>query len=101
MTTTATTWTEDSVVALLKQSDKAVERGLRRIHEYQTAAEQASGTTHVENGVGFNKLDAAFAKSLLEWREAGRNWTAKQTAAARKIALRYRKQLVRIANGQQ
>jgi hypothetical protein len=39
-------------------------RALVRIHEFQTQSEQATGTTHEANSVGFSGCDAEFLTSL-------------------------------------
>jgi hypothetical protein len=91
------------VKALLIKSDLHVERALVAILAAQTADEQAGGFTVHHNKVGFSGADAEFGTSLAKQinkskREAGKRLSPKQLPYARKIAIKYRKQLTRQAN---
>jgi hypothetical protein len=91
-------WNEKEIGALLDRSDRAVERAILAIYNLQTADEKNwQGTAHL-NGVGFNAYDAKFGSSLAEWLNAGRSFTRGQLKSAKKMAKKYRRQLVLIAN---
>ena len=97
--------TRQSILDLLDRNDEAVERAILRLYERQTADEQSAGTTHHENGVGFNGRHAPIASSFAvqiansTW-PAGRRLSPKQRPIARKIARFYVRQLLEIANGE-
>jgi hypothetical protein len=88
---------KESIQALLQTNDRAVVRGVLRIYERQTAAEQSSEATHDANGVGFNSTDAeiltSFAKGILKYGSL----TPKQMVIARKKMPKYWAQLAEIA----
>jgi len=48
-----------------------------------------------KDGVGFNGRDTDFGHSLADWLTSGKYWSAKQAAAATKIAKTYTKQLAK------
>jgi hypothetical protein len=96
----AKTWEIDEVKALLSRNDKAVERGIVRIYDLQTADEQASDRTKHRNKVGFNGVDAGFGSYLAKWVKGGKSLTGKYLAAARKMTLKYAGQLTKVANGE-
>lgn len=97
--TTARTWTETEVVDLLNKSPKAVNRAILAIDARQTASERLSYATREQNGVGWSQYDARFGGWLAGEIRGGRPpFTAKMRAAALKLATRYRRQLVDVAN---
>ncbi len=121
MATTQKTWTRDEINALLRKSDRAVERAIVRLFELQTADEQAETTTKYHNTVGFCSADAfpgtRFARWLLGYNDSNEKVFAAKSlshpraakvfrrygepmARARKIALKHSRQLVKIANGE-
>lgn len=96
-------WTVEQVKALLLKSDLHVERALLAIHKAQTADEQSVKITKHTNMVGFNIPDARFGSSLAEQiqnsvRAPGNRLSPKQLLIARKMVIKYRKQLARQAN---
>ena len=96
-------WTGEQVKALLLKSDLHVERALVALLGAQTASEAASGTTSVDNGVGFSGAHAEFGTSLAKQinkstRPEGQRLSPKQMPHARKMVVKYRKQLARQAN---
>lgn len=78
-------------------SYKWASEGLLRIYDYQTADEQASGTTRVNNNVGFSGCDAEILSSFAEQVRKGRTLSARQREILFKKMPRYAKQLVAIA----
>jgi len=81
-----------------KLAHRHVER--RRQHAaLQTADEQSGEHTNVHNKVGFNQVDAPFLTSIAKALPRYDNhMTPRQLAAARKMLVKYWRQLVGIAN---
>jgi len=104
-TNTSPDWTVEQIRAKLDESNQWLQRGLLRIYAEQTLDEQATGTTHASNGVGFNGVDAeilsSFAEQLIkrDW-PIGRDLSEKQIALLRKKLSKYAKQLAMFANEQ-
>ena len=100
------TWKRDKINAILERSDAAVEKGVYRIYLRQTEDEKLSGYSRHVNGVGFSQYDDKFGSSLGKQIERcqgneipfGRCLTRKQMVYARKLALKYSRQLTDIAN---
>ena len=59
-----TAWTVPTIRALLAERADAVEQGILRLYERQTAEERATHATQEANGIGFNLYDADFLSSL-------------------------------------
>jgi hypothetical protein len=94
----------DRIRTLLTNNDMALETGLLRIYERQTAAEQATQTTTEHNGRGFSAFDATILSSFAEQIKAnrygrgiGRRLTDRQRAIARAKMVHYAGQLAGIA----
>ena len=117
MTTYADCTTKVEKVNFMKQmvatSDRWMLKALLTIYKYQTAQEQASQTTQMDNGVGFTGVDGTILSSfaeqlirrgvpaLLESKEevnALRFLSPKQVPLLRKKMPKYAKQLVQIAD---
>ena len=102
-TNTKPDWTVEQIRAKLEESSRWLQRGLLRIYAEQTQDEQATGTTHASNGVGFNGVDAEILSSFAEQLQK-RNWpegsdlSEKQLAILRKKMPKYSKQLAMFAN---
>lgn len=72
---------------------------LMELWDRQTPAEKATGTSRIKNGIGFNKKDAPKAKRLLKLFETDTLPLLPQNSAAiKKLLLKYRGQLTHIAN---
>ena len=93
-------WKADEIKDMLRSNDRAVVRGIARIYELQTSAEQTAESTHNKNGVGFGAFDAPFLTSLAKQIKNGRTLTGNQLKFARPKMLKYAGQLARIANGE-
>lgn len=93
-------WTNSSIKLLLECNPKAVVRGICAIYKYQTAQEQDVGQTVVDNGVGFNAVDAEILSSFVSFYKERGFLSPKQMVIAKKKVMKYAKQLRKIANGE-
>ncbi len=89
-------------IALLKENlainAKWAKVACQRIYEYQTASEQASGSTRDHNGVGFSGADGEILSSFAEQINSGRFvGSPKQMKILFKKMPKYAKQLDGIA----
>lgn len=92
------TWTEDEIKTLIQENDKVLYGALKKLYAEQTADEQADGNTKVQNGVGFNGVDAPILSSMAEFLNKTGFLTSKQKALARKKLVKYNRQLTKLAN---
>lgn len=67
---------------------------LLRLYEFQTADEQAMGSTVHDNGLGFNGLDAPILSSMAEFYKGKGFLTPRQLATVRKMICKYINQLL-------
>lgn len=94
-------WTEDDIRDLLANNDRAVTRAVVALYKRQTTSEKASAITQEANGVGFNAYDARYLTWCAEWvMNTRRYMNAKHTEKARRMVMKYTRQLVDIANAQ-
>lgn len=91
-------WTEEEIKVLIQENDKVLYGALRKLYAEQTAEEQANGNTKVQNGIGFNGVDAPILSSFCEFLNKTGFLTPKQKILARKKLVKYNKQLTRLAN---
>lgn len=100
-------WTEDEVVSLLEGDDLAVERALVALYDRQTRDEKRASDTRHDNQRGFSAAHAAtgsfYARLVLKgWKQDGHRKNThlfpRKLARARSMVLRYRRQLVDVAN---
>ncbi len=85
----------------LATDDLWVCRGIVAIYNCQTIDEKSTQSTSIDNGMGFNGLDAQFGSSLaVQYLERG-SLSTKQIACARKMIQKYAIQLLRIAQAKQ
>ena len=73
-------------------------KGMLKIYEFQTASEQAAGTTKENNNVGFSGCDAEILSSFCQQVLKGRIMSDKQMALVFKKMPRYWKQLSSISD---
>ena len=98
-------WTEMQIRNAIQTNDMDVCKAVVTIYRKQTKSEQVDRSTHNTNGVGFNKIDAKFLTSIAEQiirnKRMGRDnlLSPAQIKAARKVIVKYSKQLAKIANG--
>ena len=93
-------WTKEDIKCLLLTNDRAVIKALIAIHRYQTAEEQHVGESRETNSVGFSGPDAKLCTSLVDFYNERGFLSKKQMILARKKALKYTRQLKKIANGE-
>jgi hypothetical protein len=93
----ATKWTEESITALLVNNDRAVERAILAIYDRQTADEKSAQTTRHSNRMGFSWASAQLGSYYAKWIKSGRKLTGTHLDRARKMAIKYRRQLCAIA----
>lgn len=84
----------ESIKALLLSNDRAVERAIIVIFNRQTSDEQEAGHTSHHNGKGFNAFDAESGTYYARWIQRGNSLTGRHLVRARKMSLRYVRQLV-------
>jgi hypothetical protein len=88
-------WDKEAVQALIDRNDQAVARALLVIYANQTADEQASYSTHHNNGVGFTGNDAEWLTDIaVKWQKWGRWASQRQCNAVRKAIRKYHRQLL-------
>lgn len=92
--------TRDEINSLLRSNNRAVEVGIYRIFQLQTEDEQANENTKHLNNVGFAHADAKYGTYLARWVEQGKSLSGRHLARARKMCLKYSRQLTAIANGE-
>ena len=92
------TLTLEEVVVGLEKNDKWVERAILAIYDAQTIGEKAAARTSINNNVGFSAFDARRGTYYAEWVNKGRALSGSHLDKARKLAIKYRKQLVELAN---
>ena len=91
-------WTEEEIKKLVQENDEVLYGALKKLYACQTADEQASGETHVINGMGFNGADAPILSSMAEFLKKTGFLTPKQKVICRKKLVKYNKQLTKLAN---
>lgn len=91
-------YTKEYIRDALAASDKWLTRGLLAIYSRQTADEQNSEATLVDNGIGFSGCDANILSSIAKQVQRSGTMSDKQTALVRKKMAKYAGQLARIAN---
>jgi len=91
-------WTEEKIVHLLTNNNEAVARALVAIYNRQTQDEKSAENTHWRNNIGFSGADAHLGTYYAKWVLKGRQLSGKHLEKARQMALKYRRQLLSIAN---
>lgn len=91
-------WTTDEIVTLIQSNDKAVAKAVIAIYNRQTADEKMIENTTHSNGVGFNASDVRYLSYIAKYCERNQALTGKHLDKARQKILKYRRQLVEIAN---
>ena len=91
-------WTREELKAMLLKSDHAVCRALVAIWNFQELDEKGIGSSHHQNKVGFSGVDAEICTSLVDFYNERGFLSKKQMIIARKKALKYTRQLQKIAN---
>lgn len=94
-------WDERRIVDLINASDKAALRGVVAIYKRQTSTEQRHGYTADLNGVGFSAGDASKGTRLATRILRYGRLDGRELNEARALALRYRRQLLAIAQAKE
>jgi hypothetical protein len=92
--------TRDEINAIIRSNNRAVEVGIYRIFQLQTEDEKANDHTKHLNNVGFAKPDASYGAYLARWVEKGNSLSRHHLPRARRLCLKYSRQLTAIANGE-
>jgi len=88
---------ETSIIFLLLNNDRAVERGILALYKKQTSFEKSNNITNHYNEIVFSKSDANLGSYLAKWILGGNHLTDKWLSVARHLTMKYRKQLLQIA----
>jgi hypothetical protein len=91
-------WDETRIAVLLRTNDNAVERAIVRLYKRQTLDERRDTTTRHLNRIGFSASDAKRGSRFARWVLQGKRLTGWHLEQAREMALKYRRQLVDVAN---
>ena len=97
-------WTEQRITDLLKPEtnpnyDKAVTRAIIAIYNNQTLDEKKCEHTIQCNGIGFSASDSHIGSYMAKYAiKSNKPISGKFLVKAQKIAVKYRKQLLTIAN---
>lgn len=91
-------WNEERMIGFINSGSFAVGRCLIKLYERQTRDEQSSDATRWDNQVGFSAADARKGSYYARWVLSGRQLNGIHLERARKMAIKYRRQLVEIAN---
>jgi len=90
-------WDEAGIRELLSRSDRAVERAVLAIQEFQTEDEKRAGDTRWRNGVGWSGAHARSADYYCRWIRSGKRLSGRYLVKARKMTMHYAGQLAKIA----
>ena len=91
-------WTKEKIQALIRTNPTAVERAIVAIYNRQTSDEKVTSNTRHTNHRGFRSNHAPRGSHYARWVLSGRHLSGYHLETARKIALRYHRQLCEIAN---
>ena len=91
-------WTDNEIIHLLVNNNRAVDRAVMAIYNRQTESEKSVGDTRILNGIGFSGADAKLGTYYARWIMSGRNLSGRHLEKARGMMIKYRKQLAEIAN---
>lgn len=91
-------WTLKEIEDLLATSKIMVIRSTVAIYQLQTEDERNLQDTRESNGVGFSAYDAEFMTQMAERSIKGQTISPKQFFAMKNKIVKYRNQLLRIAN---
>ena len=93
-------FTVDRTVAVLTVSDTACLQALVHLWDRQTWDEKEEKATHWRNRRGFSVPDARAATDLATKVRMGAEINGTEIAFARRLAIKYRRQVTNIANGE-
>jgi hypothetical protein len=90
----AAKWNKVTIQTLLATNPRAVEKALVVIYNNQTNSEQHSDSTEDANGIGFSGVHARSGSYYAKWVISGKHLDGKHLEKARKIAMKYHRQLI-------
>jgi hypothetical protein len=100
--TNSSRWTPDEMGMWLEVAHpNAIQRAMIVIYDRQTQDEKIHEMTNVDNRVGFSAADARLGSYFAKWVKAGNPLTGRHLDRARRMAVKYRKQLAEIANAKE
>jgi argininosuccinate lyase len=88
------TWNKESIIKLIETNNLAVERAILVVWKNQTKEEQRASDTLENNGVGFTGAHAKMGSYYAEWINSGKHLNGKHLEKARKMAVKYHRQLL-------
>ena len=91
-------WTEDEIVSLINTNNQMVCISLVQMYNQQTDDEKLYKETSHDNGIGFSACDSRILSSFAEFYLKNGYLSSKQISIARPKLVRYRKQILRLAN---
>ena len=91
-------WKKEEIKVLLETRKDAVIRGLLVIYDRQTEDEKNSEITTHANGIGYSGAHAEIMTSFAKFYKQHKFLSPKQTNIARKIIVKYARQLADEAN---
>jgi len=91
-------WNEANILQLIISNDRALEKAVLAIYNRQTQDEKNTSDTRWTNGIGFSGADAGIGSYYAKWIISGRSLSGNHLLKARKMMMKYRRQLVEIAN---
>lgn len=89
--------TRDTIAEILRKNDRAVERAMVVLYDRQTHDEKSSSDTRHNNTVGFSGAHASKGSYYARWVLGGKHLTGHHLENARRIALKYTRQLLQEA----
>ena len=91
-------WTSENIKEMLATNDAAVLKALVTLYKYQLPEERNLMAATVENGVGFNKVDAPYLTYMATKAKNNQGLKVKDIQIVRPIIMKYSGQLAKIAN---
>ena len=93
-------WSREEIEAIIRTSDRSVERGIVAIWKRQTASEQRTSDVKELNGRGFSGWTCRNGSYYAAWIMSGRTLSGKHLVKARKICLHHAGQITKISNNE-
>jgi len=88
---------KEQIQKLIDTDDHAVARAVVRIYQRQTASEQRSEHTHLNNSIGFNAPDAKYLTGAAKFALRNGGLTGEHVDRVRAKIRRYWRQLIEIS----
>ena len=91
-------WTQEQMADFIQNNDKVLYSALQALYKCQTDEEKSSKDALLQNGVGFNGVDAPFLSSVAQFLNKNGFLTEKQKVLTRKKLVKYMRQITNMAN---